>query len=144
MPPKPTTPAEAADLRRRAEGRLREQTAKAAVGRTGADTPRLLHELQVHQMELEMQNQGLQCAQAEAEGEQEKYSDLYDFAPVGCLTLDREGTICEANLTGASLLGIERSRAAGLRTAWVQGRLAETLPCRKISGDPCPGHRWRT
>ena len=57
-----------------------------------------------------MQNEELQQARDEMEAGLEKYSDLYDFAPVGYLTLDREGTIREANLASASLLGIERSR----------------------------------
>ena len=73
------------------------------------DTRRLLHELQVHQIELEMQNEELQKARDEMEAGLEKYSDLYDFAPVGYLTLDREGAIAEANLAGASLLGIARA-----------------------------------
>jgi PAS domain S-box-containing protein len=70
----------------------------------------MVHELQVHQIELEMQNEELQKARTEMEAALEKYSDLYDFAPVGYLTLDREGTIHAANLASASLLGIERSR----------------------------------
>ena len=110
MKPKPPLSADAAALRRRAEASLREQHPEAGPVRTEADTRRLLHELQVHQIELEMQNGELQQARDQAELESEKYSDLYDFAPVGYLTLDREGTICAVNLTGASLLGIERSR----------------------------------
>lgn len=84
----------------------------AATGpaRTEADTQRLVHELQVHQIELEMQNEELQRARQEMEAGLEKYSDLYDFAPVGYLTLDRGGAICGANLRSATLLGIERSR----------------------------------
>ena len=80
------------------------------------DTPsRLLHELQVHQIELEMQNNELREARAEVEASLEKYTDLYDFAPVGYFTLDRNGTISAANLSGAYLLGIERSKLPGLR-----------------------------
>ena len=62
-----------------------------------------------------MQNEELQKARDEMEAGLEKYSDLYDFAPVGFLTLDREGTIREANLTSASLLGIERARLVNRR-----------------------------
>jgi len=110
MQMKPNLPPSAAELRRRAEERLREQRPEPGQDRTDAGTQRLVHELQVHQVELEMQNEELQKARNEMEAGLEKYSDLYDFAPVGFLTLDREGTIREANLTSASLLGIERSR----------------------------------
>jgi two-component system, cell cycle sensor histidine kinase and response regulator CckA len=103
-------PPTAAELRRRAEERLREQHPETGQAPTEADTQRLVHELQVHQIELEMQNEELQKARDEMEAGLEKYSDLYDFAPVGYLTLDREGVIREANLASASLLGIERSR----------------------------------
>ena len=113
---KPDLPPTAAELRRRAEKRLRKQHPKTVPAQTAADTRRLAHELQVHQIELEMQNEelkktlGLQKARAEMQAGLEKYSDLFEFAPVGYLTLDRQGTIHQANLTSASLLGIERSR----------------------------------
>jgi PAS domain S-box-containing protein len=101
---------EAAERRRCAEERLKERHRETAPARTEADTQRLIHELQVHQIELEMQNDELQQARDVMEAAMEKYSDLYDFAPVGYLTLDREGTIHEANLAAATLLGIDRSR----------------------------------
>src|ERR1035437_159636 len=107
---KPNLGLDAGSLRRRAEERLREQHSETAQARTEADTQHLVHELQVHQIELEMQNEELQKARDEMEAGLENFSDLYDFAPVGYLTLDREGTVLEANLTSASLLGIERSR----------------------------------
>jgi PAS domain S-box-containing protein len=110
MQTKPPPSPDAAELRRCAEERLRKQHPETGRARTETDTQRLVHELQVHQIELEMQNDELQHARNEMEVGLEKYSDLYDFAPVGYLTLDREGTIQEANLTAASLLGIERSR----------------------------------
>ena len=110
MKTKRNSSARAAELRRCAEERLKEQRLEKNPARTEADTQRLVHELQVHQIELEMQNEELQQARNELEAGLEKYSDLYDFAPVSYLTLDREGTIREANLTAASLLGIERSR----------------------------------
>jgi PAS domain S-box-containing protein/putative nucleotidyltransferase with HDIG domain len=103
--------ADAAGLRRRAEERLRESKKReAARPGTKEETQRLLHELQVHQIELEMQNEELQQARAEVETGLAQYTDLHNFTPVGCFTLDRDGAISQVNLTGASLLGIERSR----------------------------------
>src|SRR6185369_10067343 len=119
MPRKPMTPAAADELRRRAEARLPDQRkgprSKAGDQKSAADAARLLHELEVHQIELEMQNAELQKARDDLEAALEKYTDLYDFAPVGYLTLDPEGIIREANLAGASLLGIERSALVNRR-----------------------------
>ena len=111
----PTQPADAAERRRQAEARLREQHPETGAGWNAADTERLVHELRVHQVELEMQNEELQSSRDKVEAAMEKYSDLYDFAPVGYLTLDREGAIREANLASASLLGIEQARLAQRR-----------------------------
>jgi PAS domain S-box-containing protein len=77
--------------------------------RLEADTQRLVQELQVHQIELEMQNAELEEARARQEVLLEKYTDLYDFAPVGYMSLDEQGHILEVNLTGAALLGVGRS-----------------------------------
>ncbi len=76
---------------------------------TAVEMQRLVQELQIHQIELEMQNEELKQARDEAEAERERYLDLYDFAPVGYFTLDRDGVIRQMNLTGARLLGLERS-----------------------------------
>ncbi|WP_051361249.1 ATP-binding protein [Desulfuromonas sp. TF] len=103
---------EPAELRRRAEEALREK-APARLLRAGDDPEKLLHELQVHQIELEMQNHDLRHARDEMEVALEKYTDLYDFAPVGYATLDDAGIIRGINLTGADLLGMERSLLIG-------------------------------
>lgn len=76
---------------------------------------RIVHELQVHQIELELQNEELKQAKADVDAALEKYTDLYDFAPVGYFSLDEQGQILEVNLTGAALLGSERSRLVGRR-----------------------------
>ena len=73
-----------------------------------ADVKRLLHELQVHQIELEMQNDELRLANETAETALKKYTLLYDFAPMGYFTLDSDARICELNFTGAELLGDRR------------------------------------
>ena len=74
---------------------------------------RLLHGLEVHQVELEAQNEELGRARAEVETVLEMYADFYDYAPVGYLALDREGTIHNINRTGSRLLGLERSHLNG-------------------------------
>lgn len=104
---------EAAKLRRRAENYLDAQGSEEEVSRSDDENRRLLHELQVHQIELEMQNAELRQARDEAEKALAEYADLYDFAPIGYLTIDRAGTIRGANLTFASLVGVERSRLRG-------------------------------
>lgn len=77
----------------------------------------LLHELRVHQVELEMQNEALQQAQLTMEESRDRFVDLYDFAPVGYLTLTPDGVISEINLTGAALLGVERIKLLRRRFA---------------------------
>lgn len=74
---------------------------------------RLLHGLEIHQVKMEAQNVELGRARAEVETVLEMYADFYDYAPVGYLALDREGTIHNINRTGSRLLGLERSRLNG-------------------------------
>jgi PAS domain S-box-containing protein len=107
MKRKPTTSDDSAELRRRAEARLRE---RKSVKKSDFSTRRLLHELEVHRIELEMQNAELQKTRDELEVSLEKITDLYDFAPVGYFSIDESGVVLDANLKSAALLGVERSR----------------------------------
>lgn len=105
-----------ASLRKRAEARFQQQ-ALSPPADASWNAERLLHELQVHQIELEIQNEELRLAYDEADASREKYADLYDFAPVGYFTLDEMGVIVQLNLAGAILLGIKRSESARYRFA---------------------------
>lgn len=94
---------------------LREQAEAKLLDAPTTETPslparELLHELEVHQIELEMQNEQLRQTEASLEASRDHYIDFYDFAPVGYITLDRNGLITEINLTGAALLGSERAK----------------------------------
>jgi signal transduction histidine kinase/PAS domain-containing protein/ActR/RegA family two-component response regulator len=102
-------------LRYRAEEQLRDETTSEHLLGTEGDPLKLLYELQVHQVELEMQNAELRQARDKLESALEQYTDLYDFAPVGYLTLDREGTISRVNFKAAGFLGVDRSRLVGRR-----------------------------
>ncbi|TVR03315.1 MAG: PAS domain-containing sensor histidine kinase [Desulfovibrionales bacterium] len=102
------TPADAADLRKRAEKQAVAMEPISLSGQTPESVRQVLHELRVHQIELTMQNEELRRAQAEIEAERARYFDLYDLAPVGYVTVSEKGLILEANLTVATLLGVNR------------------------------------
>jgi diguanylate cyclase (GGDEF)-like protein/PAS domain S-box-containing protein len=109
-------PLSKAELRRLAEAAWADRKKKTGpLPVTVSDARRLVHELQVHQIELEMQNEALMQIREELEEALRKYTDLYDYAPAGYFSLAPDGTICQVNLVGASLLGIERGELAGRR-----------------------------
>jgi len=103
-------------LRQKAEAHFREredlsQEKISALSHEEMGT--ILHELRVHQIQLEMQNEGLRAAQADLDALQMHYFDLFDLAPVGYVTVSEPGLILEANLTATTLLGAERSALVG-------------------------------
>ncbi|MBK6282642.1 MAG: PAS domain-containing protein [Draconibacterium sp.] len=96
-------------LRRKAENLLNNKPLKAGTQMNEPEIPRLLHELQVHQVELEMQNEELRNAKDKVEITSRRYTELYDLAPTGYFTLLDNGEIVEINLSGAKLIGKNRS-----------------------------------
>ena len=101
-------------LRGKAEARLDHVPATESLIHTNE---KLLYELQVYQIELEMQNEELRSAHIALEESRDRYRDLYEFAPVGYLTLTRDGLIDEINLTATQLLGLERNKLLSRRFA---------------------------
>jgi len=101
------------DLRKRAEAMIQEQ-AEDLTHLSPEETQRLIHELRVHQIELELQNGELCRAQEEIQVSCNRYADLYEFAPVGYLTANKDGLVVEANLTCAAMFGMERTYLLGL------------------------------
>ncbi|MCK9389825.1 MAG: ATP-binding protein [Sulfuritalea sp.] len=108
---------ETAALRDAAEARLKAEPITAPASGADIDLLRLVHELQVREIELEMQNNELRQSRAEREAALARYTELYDFAPVGYLTLTADSLIEEINLTGAKLLGVERGNLMQKRFA---------------------------
>ncbi len=105
-----SNPEDADRLRQKAEEQLKKQQSKTSSLSSETDLLKLIHELQVHQIELEMQNEELVIAKEKAEIAKEKYTELYDFAPTGYLSLTKDGKITELNFAAAQMLGKERSR----------------------------------
>jgi len=113
-------PTDAPELRRRAEEWMKERQRSQGPGARGEGpgagedpmtaeaTQRLVQELQIHQIELEMQNEELRRAQRDLEASQSRYFDLYNLAPVGYFTLSEAGLILEANLTATTMLSLAR------------------------------------
>ncbi len=96
-----------AGLRNQTEARISSSPAKISKLST-TDISKLMRQLQLHQAELEMQNEELLRSQAELESSRQRYIELYDFAPVGYLTFDEEGVILKANVTVSEMLGMNR------------------------------------
>src|SRR2546430_11236104 len=96
-------------LRLRAEEQLQREEENLS-GMSAEQMQAVIHDLHVHQIELEMQNEQLRLSQEDLESARERFVELYDFAPVGYLTLNKEGLIVQANLTSVAMLGVERSR----------------------------------
>ncbi len=110
MAKKPVNNKKTSDLRKQAEKKLRKLASKPLHELSASDSHKLIHELQVHQIELDMQKEELRDSQDHLEESRSKYADLYDFAPVGYITLDKNGLVMEANLTAADHLNIDRSK----------------------------------
>jgi signal transduction histidine kinase/ActR/RegA family two-component response regulator len=97
-------------LRRRAEEVAMSAAGPVSSTPSGDEAQRVIHELRVHQIELEMQNEELRTAQEALDEARQRYLDLYELAPVGYCTINAKGLIAEANLTAASLFGVPRGQ----------------------------------
>ena len=104
----------ASDLRKRAE-KILAQDPQAIRSMATTDIQKLIHELNVYQIELEMQNEEFRRVQLELQESRDKYVDLYDFAPTGYFTLDHNSLIVDVNLASGELLGSEKARLIGTR-----------------------------
>ena len=153
------------DLRHRAATRLRPDADPAATGTqaarslaalhglasspdTAADALALLHELQVHQVELDLQAEELQTSRLELESALQRQLALFEHLPVACFGIDPKLIIRELNLAGAALLGLDRDSACGLGldsfvAADAGGALAGLIGRLEAGGDPRASLRWR-
>ncbi len=96
-------------LRQKAEEQYKKKAEKRSAKLSETEILKLVHELEVHQIELELQNEELQLAKSAQEDAFEKYIELYDFAPSGYVTISDSGLIEKINLTGSNMLGTDRS-----------------------------------
>lgn len=114
-------------LRQQAEELLKKKKANSALSYTEPEMLKLIHELEVHQIELELVNEELNLAKEYAESNANKYIELYDFAPSGYITLTKSGEIIKLNLNAAKLLGKERSMLIGSKFGFFVS--TDTKPC---------------
>jgi diguanylate cyclase (GGDEF)-like protein/PAS domain S-box-containing protein len=108
-------PLNADELRLLAKERFHRQLGASVACASKSDMDQLIEELEIRQIELELQNEHLNAVRAQLESALTQSAELYDFAPVGILTLDRAGRILKLNLAGATLLGGERAHLVGNR-----------------------------
>lgn len=104
------------DLRQRADAKALGTTSSQPEGTemlSREEAHKMLHELQVHQIELETQNEELRRTQIELDSARARYFDLYELAPIGYCTVSEKGLILEANLTATTLLGVPRAAMVG-------------------------------
>ena len=113
----PKTNEKAAALRRRAELRYQKNPPTAGGEQSGQEIQRLVHELQIHQIELEMQNEELRETRTDLEAGLDRYSELFDAAPMSLVTLTTTGIISRTNLAAATLLGQPQARLQGVTLA---------------------------
>lgn len=119
---------ESSNLRKKAENLLKKLEPKKHAQLSESEALKLIHELEVHQIELELQKQELVLAKAALQETTEKYVELYDFAPNGYFTLSREGMILNLNFNGAKMLGKERSKLINSRfSLFISGPTIETF-----------------
>ncbi len=101
------------ELRRRAEEVLQGQLTNPEVPVSELDAVRMVHELQVHQTELEMQNEELISSRTALEAALGRFTDFYEFSPVGNFSIDRDGVLLRTNMAGARILGVDRIHLPG-------------------------------
>lgn len=122
------------NLRKRAEEKVRADDTVSAETLSTEATEQLLHELRVHQIELEMQNEELRRTQQDLATTKARYFELYDLAPVGYLTLNAQGMIQEANLTATTLFGYARKRLIGKPlTQFISRKIRTAIICNARS-----------